>query len=71
MKDFFGQDLSIGDQVAFTEPHYRNMVPGKITKFTTQFIMIEWNRNYNNTLGNSKPFLKTFRATSLQVIKKP
>jgi hypothetical protein len=64
MNDFFGQPLSIGDTVAFMRPSYRDMVTGKITKFTPQTIVIEWKHPFYTEL-------QTFRATSSQVIKKP
>ena len=64
MKDFFEQELAIGDAVAFMEPNYRNMIIGKVLSFTHQSMVIEWKKNYIDKL-------QTFRATSAQVIKKP
>jgi hypothetical protein len=69
MKDFFGQDLVLGDEVAFMEPHYRNMTLGKIIKFTPQTILIEY--LYAAVQDSNPGATKNFRATPSQVIKKP
>jgi hypothetical protein len=71
MNDFFGQPLAIGDTVAFMEPDYRNMVTGTIVSFAPKSMLIEWNKNYRFALSASGTHLRTFRATSEQVIKKP
>lgn len=72
MKDFFGTDLNIGDEVAFMEPHYRNMVVGKIVSFAPKSMLIEWIKNHSHRLdGGPKHYVQTFRATSEQVIRKP
>lgn len=72
MNDFFGQPLTIGDEVAFMEPNYRNMVIGKIVSIAPKSMLIEWTKDYSHRLdGGPKYFNKTFRATSEQVIKKP
>lgn len=73
MKDFFGQELAVGDEVAFMQPHYRNMVIGRIVSFAPQSMLIEWEKDYGGVRKDGGPNTvpKTFRATSLQVIKKP
>ena len=74
MKDFFGSELKVGDQVAFMCPHYRYMIMGKILSFAPQSMLIEWTKDYGNTRLDGGPNLvpnRTFRATSEQVIKKP
>lgn len=71
MNDFFGQPLAIGDIVAFMEPDYRNMIVGKIISFAPKSMLIEWVKVYGKAIDGSKPIIKTFRATSEQVIKKP
>lgn len=62
MQDFFGNELLIGDKVAFMAPGYRNMIMGKIIKFTPQKMLIEFTNHYN--------YETTFLAVSNQVIKK-
>lgn len=64
MKDFFGQPLEIGDEVAFERPHYRKIVMGKIVAFTPKQVRLLW---FNNTCGAEDNFL-TYPNT---VIKKP
>ncbi len=71
MQDFFNQPLNIGDEVAFMEPHYRNMTLGKIISFAPKSMLIEWVKEYRAAKDGSKPFIKTFRAWPDQVIKKP
>ena len=74
MKDFFGTELKEGDEVAFMEPHYRNMIIGKIVSFAPKSMLIEWVKDYGGVRRDGGPNLvpnKTFRATSEQVIKKP
>lgn len=42
MKDVFGNDLEIGDTVAYMEPGYAYALKkGKITKFTPQKLVID------------------------------
>lgn len=45
MKDFDGNELKVGDKVAFPEPHYRHMVKGTVTGFTAKMIRIDWGKN--------------------------
>ena len=72
MKDFFGAELKVGDEVAFMCPHYRHMVTGNIVSFAPQSMLIEWVKDYSHRLdGGPKYPNQTFRATSNQVIKKP
>lgn len=42
VKDFFGQELKIGDSVAFMLPYYRELTLGQITKFTTKMISLAY-----------------------------
>jgi len=72
MKDFFGQELNEGDEVASIEPGYRNMVIGKIVSFAPKSMLIEYIKDYSHRLDGGKKYPTiTFRATSEQVIKKP
>jgi len=44
MKDAFGYELEIGDQVAFNEPGYTyELKIGTIIKTTKQKVVIQWN----------------------------
>lgn len=71
MKDFFGTELNIGDEVAFMEPEYRNMTLGKIVSFAPKTMLIEWVKEWRHAVDGTKPLIKTFRAYPDQVIKKP
>jgi hypothetical protein len=70
VKDFFGTELKEGDTVAFMEPDYRNMITGTIVSFAPKSMLIEWKKVWRHALDGTKPMIKTFRATSEQVIKK-
>lgn len=71
MNDFFGQPLKVGDEVAFMEPGYRNMIVGEIVSFAPKSMLIKWTKVWRWALDGTKPKIMTFRATSEQVIKKP
>lgn len=45
MKDFNKNELSVGDEVIFIEPGYRNFVKGVIYKITDKFVFINWQRS--------------------------
>jgi hypothetical protein len=51
MKDVFGNDLEIGDTVAFYAPGYRSMCKGIIIAFTPKQVRVE----YMNTWNYSSP----------------
>jgi len=42
MKDYFGNELGVGDKVAFTEPQYRNLIDGEVVKFTPQKVRVRY-----------------------------
>ena len=54
MKDFFKQDLAIGDIVAFYAPNYRHFTKGKVIAFTPKKVRVE----YMNTWNFGKPGLR-------------
>jgi hypothetical protein len=45
MKDFIGQDLMVGDTVAFSNLSYRNLEKGVIDSFTPKKIRIKYTDN--------------------------
>ena len=53
MKDFFNQELAIGDEVAILLPAYRRLTSAKIIKFTPQKIMVEYISSYTNNLDTT------------------
>jgi hypothetical protein len=42
MKDFFGNELEIGDTVAFNPPVYKGLVKGIVVKFTPKMIKVSY-----------------------------
>ncbi len=54
MKDVFGVDLQLGDQVAFITPRYRGLTVGVIIDFTPKQVRIETNvLDWRNKLKTS------------------
>lgn len=47
MKDVFGNELALGDTVAFYAPGYRDMIIGTIIKFTTKQVRVEYTNDWN------------------------
>lgn len=39
--DFFGNEIKVGDIVAFMQIGYRNLLKGKVTKLTDKMVFIE------------------------------
>lgn len=44
MKDFVGNELSVGSVIAFIEPGYRNLVKGEVIAITEQRVRVKINR---------------------------
>ena len=67
MKDYFGNELAIGDEVAFYAPNYRMFTTGTIIKFTPQQVRVE----YVNTWNYGNPgHTDTYLAYPSMFIKK-
>ena len=66
MNDYFGNKLSIGDQVAFYAPGYRMFTTGTVIKFTPKQVKVEYNNTWNygpeghiqTYIGYPKMFIK-------------
>jgi peroxiredoxin len=41
--DFFGNEIRVGDEVAFMQTGYRHFIKGKIEKITSQNVIISHN----------------------------
>lgn len=68
MKDFFGNILAIGDEVAFCRPNYRGLTRGKIIAFTPKQVRV----TYMNTWNYGKPGREeTYLTYSGDLIKCP
>jgi len=49
MKDFFGNDLNIGDPVAFCKQGYRELVMGEVIGFTPKQVRVKYKRWSHST----------------------
>lgn len=61
MRDFFGNKLVVGDEVAFCEPGYRNLVVGKIQHFTPEKVRVQYlniEKEKTTYLGQPNFFIK-------------
>lgn len=45
MWDIFGNELSVGDRVAFMEPQYRNLLIGIIVRITPKKVRVSYMKN--------------------------
>lgn len=48
MKDVFGNELSVGDTVAFYAPGYRSMIKGTVIAFTPKQVRVEYFNTWNH-----------------------
>lgn len=76
MKDFFGQELAIGDYVAFEQPKYRNLVLGIIVAFTPEQVRLYWTNpswRQSETLvaQDGSKWANEFRTYPQTLIKRP
>lgn len=78
MKDFFGQDLQIGDEVAFVLPFNRQMGGGVIIDFTPKNIRLAYlpqKSDYTGYRAFTTPDGRIWADTHLlppfNVVKKP
>lgn len=45
MRDRFGRNIVIGDEVAFVEPGYRNLIIGTVVRITPQRVRVSYTDN--------------------------
>jgi hypothetical protein len=57
MVDIFGQELAIGDIVAFNPPYYKGLIIGTIVKFTPKQVKIEY---YGSTWKETSVLMSKF-----------
>jgi len=75
MKDFAGQQLAVGDYVAFMRPHYRELCLGKITSFTPKKIHVAYKRwktstNFEDFLSDPSNLVRLEPSDALMLILK-
>jgi FKBP-type peptidyl-prolyl cis-trans isomerase 2 len=46
MKDFAGNELSVGSEIAFIEPGYRNLLKGTVYAVTEKRVKVRYNPAY-------------------------
>ena len=68
MKDFFGTELKIGDEVAFMAPSYRSLAIAKIIKFTPKQVRVEYRNTWNHS---GEGYKSEYLGYSESMIKKP
>jgi len=56
--DYFGKELNIGDTVIYHDTHYREFKEGKITKFTPQFVFLEFQQYPYSIKQRDKQLIK-------------
>jgi hypothetical protein len=68
MKDFVGNELSIGDIVVFEQPNYRNFILGEITKKTPQKIHVKYfyQHNFHDFLILPNAVIKVNKKSEIQ-----
>lgn len=49
MKDFFGQELKVGDYVAIERPKYRELTTAVVVSFTPQKVRVAYNLHYQSS----------------------
>ena len=64
MKDFFGQDLQVEDDVAVLLKGYRELTKGVVKKMTPKGCKVEY-------VGPGTKSLKHYQVTSKMLVKKP
>lgn len=50
MKDIMGQELAVGNMVVFNSPKYKGLVTGKILKFSSKMITVEFTARWVSVL---------------------
>ena len=53
MKDFLGNELNIGDTVAFSIPHYHGLAKARIDHFAKKMVVLDVTTGYGK--GNIRP----------------
>jgi hypothetical protein len=67
MKDFIGQELSIGDTVVTTPKHYRGLVKAVIISFTPKQVRVLYKNTWNFVVGVDEYYL-TYPNSVVKII---
>lgn len=72
MIDFFGNELAVGDEVAFCKPGYRYLISGKIQHFTPQKVRVEY-KDFGGSketyLGEPNFFIKKMSLSAYDSVR--
>lgn len=66
MKDFLGNELSVGDPVVFIVPGYRELSKGFIVRLTPQMAFISRDKTHGQTRATWQDTIKQFHN---QIVK--
>lgn len=72
-KDIVGRELAIGDVVAFNPPKYKGIILGKVVKFTTKGIRVQFKRGHHeltDTAISSNDVIKVDSPEAIMYILK-
>lgn len=63
MKDFYGTEVKLRDEVICTLKNYRSLVKAEVVKITEKTVLVEYQVHWT-----SSPYKDTYRLTSDQFI---
>lgn len=63
MKDFYGTEVKLRDEVICTLKNYRSLVKAEVIKITDKTVVVEYQVHWT-----SEPYKDTYRLTSDQFI---
>lgn len=63
MKDFYGTEVKLRDEVICTLKNYRSLVKAEVVKITDKTVLVEYQVHWT-----SSPYKDTYRLTSDQFI---
>lgn len=63
MKDFYGTEVKLRDEVICTLKNYRSLVKAEVVKITEKTVVVEYQVHWT-----SSPYKDTYRLTSDQFI---
>ena len=66
-KDFFGNEVNIGDEVAFMETKYRSLMIGTVVRITDKMVIINHDELSNK---NCKSETKQYHSQTIKKLNK-
>lgn len=62
MQDILGQELAIGNMVVFNPPKYKGLVTGKVVKFATKMLTVEFTARWVSVRTKDNEWTNTTTA---------